>query len=75
MDDGYIAVLCRKKTSVKKGLRPLGKISLLNLVIWVGRRPQLRRDCDSYMITIRPSSGLVGRRPQLRRDCDHTIFG
>ena len=46
MDDGYIAVLCRKKTSVKKGLRPLGKISLLNLVIWVGRRPQLRRDCD-----------------------------
>jgi len=35
----------------------------------VGRRPQLRRDCDFPSLpNLVPV--LVGRRPQLRRDCD-----
>jgi len=37
----------RKETSIKKGLRP-GFISSIELKEHVGKRPQLRRDCDWY---------------------------
>jgi len=35
----------------------------------VGKRPQLRRDCDKEP-SIAPPVIQVGKRPQLRRDCD-----
>jgi len=42
---------------------------LLDLI--VGKRPRLRRDCDSKVFSI-VDSIKVGKRPRLRRDCDLT---
>ncbi len=58
----------RKETSIKKGLRP--SENLLNLdPQGVGKRPRLRRDCDT---TLHDDTAalIVGKRPRLRRDCD-----
>jgi len=51
-----------------KGLCNLPILNKLQSVT-VGRRPQLRRDCD-YSDSGDLDVSEVGRRPQLRRDCD-----
>ena len=50
---------------------------LCNLLIFnklqstaVGKRPQLRRDCDNKSSKNLLIKSSVGKRPQLRRDCD-----
>jgi len=65
-------VKCGVSENPAKGLCNLPILNKLQSVT-VGRRPQLRRDCDSRISTCL-SENRVGRRPQLRRDCDATCL-